>query len=262
MFYEFVQKLGYNTISRSTRLYELALFIYECFYRIFRPSSYSQATKTILTRQIYFTSVQILPFFIFLCVVVGAALISATLSMLKQMGLLDYFGKVMVGLIITEIAPLMSVFLIALRSSSAINTEIAVMKVNGELNTLKAFKINHLDYLVIPRILNGVISLTILTALFALIAVCGGLVISFLFFGSTVDGYINTIVVSIDFYQISIMLVKSIAFGFFIAVIPIYSGLRASTEMTAIPISVLRGMVMVFNSIIIIEGVALAARFI
>jgi phospholipid/cholesterol/gamma-HCH transport system permease protein len=257
-----VKRLGSAAIVRSLFLFELLYFIFECFYLLFKPSSYSQATKTILVRQIYFTSVQILPFFIFLCIVVGSALISAALSILKQMGLLDYFGSVMVGIVITEVAPLMSVFLIALRSSSAINAEIAVMKVNGELNTLKAFGISHLNYLVIPRILNGMISLTLLTFLFATITVCGGFIISFIFSGATFDSYINTIIASVNFYQIAVMFVKSMAFGFFITVIPIFSGLRASGELTAIPIAVLHGMVRVFNAIIIIEGLALAARFI
>lgn len=261
MFYDFMRGVGSTVISHTYRFYRIVSFIYTCFYLILKPSSYSQATKTVLIKQIYFTSVQILPFFFFISIVVGTVLITSTLSVLKHWSLLDYFGNVMVGVILTEIAPLFSVVLIALRSSSAINTEIAVMKVNNELNTLHAYRINYLHYLVIPRILNGIISLTILTYLFALIMVGGGLIISYLFLGTYIDSYLTTIIVSIDFYQVAIMLVKSIAFGFFITVIPLYSGIQASDEMTAIPIAVLNGMVSVFNAIITIEGLALVAKF-
>ena len=41
------------------------------------------------------------------------------------------------GFIVTELSPLVTVFFITLRSSSAINTEMAVMKVDGEIKTLE-----------------------------------------------------------------------------------------------------------------------------
>lgn len=58
--------------------------------------------------------------------------------------------------------------LITLRSSAAINTEMAVMKVNQEIKTLEIFRIDIIDYLVMPRIINGIVSIVLLSSLFPL----------------------------------------------------------------------------------------------
>jgi len=75
------------------------------------------------------------------------------------------------------------VLLIALRSSSAINTEIAVMKVNNELKTLDVFNIDVISYLFLPRIINGVVSVVLLSSLFSILALLSGLLFSNLILG-------------------------------------------------------------------------------
>ena len=82
------------------------------------------------------------------------------------------------GFMVAEIAPLVTVLLIALRSSSAINAEIAVMKVNNELNTLTVFRIDIITYLFPPRVISGIASVVLLTCLFALIVLTCGLIYS------------------------------------------------------------------------------------
>jgi phospholipid/cholesterol/gamma-HCH transport system permease protein len=55
-------------------------------------------------------------------------------------------------------------------------------------------------------------------------------------------------------------LIKCAVFGFFITLIPIRFGLRASHEFTSIPIVVSGGMVNVFTAIIIIEVLSLITK--
>jgi len=47
------------------------------------------------------------------------------------------------------------------------------------------------------------------------------------------------------------------AFGFVVMLIPIYSGLKATSAYTAIPISVLNGMVKLFIALFFIEVLSL-----
>jgi ABC-type transporter Mla maintaining outer membrane lipid asymmetry permease subunit MlaE len=53
---------------------------------------------------------------------------------------------------------------------------------------------------------------------------------------------------------------KTIVFGFFISVIPLYNGWKTQYRTTDIPVSVLRGMMGVFMSIVFVEVVLLVAR--
>jgi len=174
----------------------------------------------------------------------------------------DYLGRLLMGFVVTELSPFVTVLLIALRSSSAINAEIAVMKVSRELNTLESFRIDLIHYLFIPRILNGMLSMVLLTSLFALVVLSIGLLVSSLVFGTSVDAYIDTLLHSADVLDIVILLIKCAAFGFFITLIPIRLGLNASQELTSIPVAVLNGMVKVFLAIVTIEALSSILRFI
>lgn len=252
--------IGEKVIASYRDLYDLVIFATSCIFFIATPSSYDRATRKVLIRQVYFTSVQILPFFLTLCFVFGSIIIGAAMGMVKQMGLFDLLGEMVFGLIITEIAPLITVILISLRSSSAMNTEIAVMNVNNELATLKAFGIDEKRYLAMPRIINAVVSIVMLSYLFAFISILSGSFFSFLFFGTGFELYINMLAKSISLGDIAILLFKSVAFGLAVSIIPIYSGLLASKQMTGIPISVLKGMVRIFNAIIFIEVASLALK--
>ncbi|NTW76741.1 MAG: ABC transporter permease, partial [Syntrophaceae bacterium] len=151
-------------------------------------------------------------------------------------------------------------FFITLRSSSAINAEMAVMKVDGEIKTLETFRIDVIDYLLIPRIINGIISLVLLSGLFSIVLMSSGIIFSWVIFGISIDVYSSILLNSADFSYIIISLIKCVILGFFITLIPIRSGLSASKEFTSIPISVSNGMVNVFIAIIIIEVLSLVTK--
>jgi phospholipid/cholesterol/gamma-HCH transport system permease protein len=216
----------------------------------------------VLIHQIYFTSVQILPLFLFVAAIFGILINGMAFQVVKNLGLSDYLGRLLMGFVVTELAPFVTVLLIVLRSSAAINTEIAVMKVNRELNTLERFRIDLIHYLFIPRILTGMLSMVLLTSLFSLVVLVSGFVISSLVFETSEETYIDTLLHSADFLDIVILLIKCATFGFFITLIPIRQGLSATKELTSIPVVVLNGMVKVFLSIITIEVLSSILRFI
>jgi phospholipid/cholesterol/gamma-HCH transport system permease protein len=193
-------------------------------------------------------------------IILGSLLIGIVFQLLKQLGLTDYFGNVLMGLIVTELSPLFTVLFITLRSASAINTEMAVMKVNGEIRTLETFRIDVINYLLIPRMINGVVSLVLLSSLFSTVLIFSGTLFSRLIFGMSTDVYVNILLNSTNFSDIVISLIKCAVFGFFITLIPIRFGLRASYELTSIPIAVSGGMVSVFTAIIIIEVLSLITK--
>jgi phospholipid/cholesterol/gamma-HCH transport system permease protein len=131
------------------------------------------------------------------------------------------------------------------------------MKVNKELNTLKEYHIDLIDYLFIPRIISGIISVTSLSALFAIIMLSSGYLFAFFYMGMDLYSYKMLLLNAIEIKDFVILVSKGIAFGFATMVIPIYSGLNAFDSYTAIPISVLNGMVKLFISLFVIEVLSL-----
>ncbi len=64
--------------------------------------------------------------------------------------------------------------------------------------------------------------------------------------------YIAALLESANFFDLIAMVVKSAVFGFFIVMIPIRYGIRATNELTSISAAVLIGMVNVFIAIVIV----------
>ncbi|HET6460984.1 MAG TPA: ABC transporter permease [Syntrophales bacterium] len=257
-----ITRIGAKSINLARTFRDTIYFATVIILKMFSKASYSSAMRVVLVQQIYFTSVQILPLFIGISIIFGTLLMGIVLQIVKNLGLAEHIGSIIMDIVVAELAPFVTVLLIALRSSSAINTEIAVMKVNKELNTLEKFNIDPVDYLFLPRVINGVVSVVLLSAFFSILVLTSGLIFSKALFGLSLESYSNVLLSSANFYDIVISLIKCCTFGFFITLIPIRFGLNATNDLTSIPISVLNGMVDVFIAIVFIEVLSLILIFI
>lgn len=258
-----IEGIGRGTINTLLSLRATLLLAARIFVRLFDRQTYNSASRMVFINQFYFTSVQILPLFLFVAAIFGSLVNGMAFQVIKNLGLADYLGRLLMGFVVTEIAPFITVLLIALRSSSAINAEIAVMKVNRELNTLETFNISVIDYLFVPRVLAGMLSMVLLSGLFSMIMLVIGLSVSSIIFGMGVDDYISVLLQSASLPDLIIVMIKCATFGFFITLIPISRGLNASQEeLTSIPVAVLNGMVRVFLAIVVIEVLSSIVRFI
>jgi phospholipid/cholesterol/gamma-HCH transport system permease protein len=254
-----IERLGQVSTVMARDLREVLSFSLQIIIKIFQRKSYNSATRMVLINQIYFTSVQLLPLFLTVSLIFGSTLVAISVKIFFDFNLTEHLGRFLMGFVVTELSPFITVLLIALRSASAINTEIAVMKVNNELKTLDVFNIDTINYLFLPRIINGILSIILLSGLFSIMVLLSGAFFSKLIVGMSMHDYADVLLQSASFSGILILIIKCAAFGFFITLIPIRFGLRASHELTSIPIAVLNGMVNVFIAIVIIEVLSLFA---
>jgi len=249
----FFENLGEKSINSLTSTLEVIKFTLICLLHIFRPSSYNPAMKMVLMKQIYFTAIGIIPLFLLLAFMFGSVIIGVVIYLATEYSLQEEIGSIIITFVVDEFAPFFTALLISLRSGAAVNTEIAVMKVNKELNTLQKYKIDLIDYLFLPRIIAGVMSVVSLSILFAIIMLSSGFLFTFFYMNMDFATYRYILVSAIELNDFLVLLIKSIAFGFVIMLIPIYSGLSTEYSNTAIPISVLKGMVKLFVAIFFIE---------
>ncbi|MBU0631012.1 ABC transporter permease [bacterium] len=257
MITNFIENIGNSAIRAGSSFYEAIKFAVICIVHMLHPKSYNPAMIMVLTKQIYFTAVQIIPFFTFLAFLFGSIIIGFVVSLAFEYSLQDQIGSIIINFTLDEFAPFFTALLISLRSSTAVNTEIAVMKVNHELSTLEHFKIDLIDYLFIPRIFAGMISVTSLSLIFAIIMLSSGYIFTLFYMGMDLNSYVKMLISSIEVKDLSVLVLKSAAFGFVIMLIPIYSGLKTMQSYSAIPISVLNGMVKLFIAIFAIEVLSL-----
>jgi len=257
MFLRFVEGIGSKTLSIFNSFYEAFYFTFICFIHLINPKSYSPAMLMVLVKQIYFTAVTIIPLFTMMAIIFGSIIIGVVISLASVYGLQDSIGSILITFSVDEFAPFFTALLISLRSGTAVNTEISVMSVNNELNTLKEYKIDLINYLFLPRIISGIISVTSLSILFALIMLSSGYLFTLFYMNMDFHTYSSLLLTAIELSDVIILLSKGIAFGFVAMIIPIYSGLNTANSYTAIPISVLNGMVKLFIALFIIEVLSL-----
>ncbi len=257
MILRFIENIGDKTITSLFSIYEALKFTSLCLFHMLNPKSYNPAMRMVLTKQIYFTAVGIIPLFIIIAFLFGSVIIGVVISLATEYNLQDQIGSIIVTFVIDEFAPFFTALLISLRSGTAINTEIAVMSVNKELNTLKEYDIDIIDYLFLPRIISGIISVTSLSILFALIMLSSGYLFTLFYMNMDFHTYQFLLISAIEVKDITILLLKSVAFGFVTMLIPIYSGLTTGDSYSDIPISVLNGMVKLFIALFFIEVLSL-----
>jgi len=257
----FLEKLGNRSIVLFFSLRDSLQFILSIIYHMLNPKSYNQAMQMVFIKQFYFTAVGIIPLFIMMAFLFGSVIIGVVIYLATEYSLQSEIGSIIITFVVDEFAPFFTALLISLRSGAAINTEIAIMSVNNELNTLKEYKIDLIDYLYLPRILSGILSVVSLSILFAIIMLSSGYVFTFFYMNMDLNTYKYLLLNVIEIEDIVTLLLKSFAFGFVIMLIPIYSGLKTQNRYSGVPISVLNGMVRLFIAVFFIEVLSLIIQF-
>ena len=129
--------------------------------------------------------------------------------------------------VILEFAPTFISIIMAGKVGSYITSSIGTMRVTEQIDALRTLSTNPFNYLVIPRILAGVISLPILVLVGDIIGVLGGFLIctKVLNFNATV--YLQNTYNFLQFMDVFSGLVKACVFGFIITFMGCYHGFNA-----------------------------------
>lgn len=250
---QIIAKLGRWAIDTSLFYYGYLNFTLNFLKGCFNLHLLNPSVKLVFFRQIYFTGVQIIPMFSVVSIVMGLVLVGGLTKFMVQFGAQDRVGEVLVLITIKHLAPTVAAILLILRSSSAVTAEIALMKMNNEIDTLRSLSINPYIYLYIPRILSGVVCLGALATIFVYISILGGYMILSFNLNISFDFLIQTIFDAFSFKIVLAFLIKILLLGYFVMSIPIYTALQVEDAVTEIPIALLKGMLRLFYAMILVE---------
>jgi phospholipid/cholesterol/gamma-HCH transport system permease protein len=123
-----------------------------------------------------------------------------------------------------ELSPTVLTFILAGRIGSMIASEIGTMRVTEQIDALEVMGINSRAYLVLPKIIAGLISLPILVTVSAFLAHFGGLVAGNLSGEVTISEFTLGMQTYYEPQQVVVMYVKAITFGFIITAVSAYQG--------------------------------------
>lgn len=251
----FVEDIGRRFVATALFYHGFTRFSRQIFRAFVLLKPFNPAVFIVLTRQVYFTGIQILPTFIMLSLAIGIGIIGVLTQMMINIGASDSVGPFLTTFFVREAAPLITATLFALRSSTAITAEIALMKLNREIETLRSLEVDPHDYLYAPRILSGMICMLALSTIFIYVGILGGYSIMGIFLDTTLDVIVAQMYDTLTVRDILCFIFKVTAWGYLLFAIPIYSALEVQASTFEIPIALLRGMMRLFYAGILVEAI-------
>jgi phospholipid/cholesterol/gamma-HCH transport system permease protein len=262
--YAWLNLRGQGSIDRLNAWVRVFRFASTALVGVLSPSTYNKATRLVVQKQIYFTAWQILPGFAAFAALFSFLIIEIVATTAREYGLYEYALELIVRILVLEILPLITALFIALRTGAAINTEVALMKIQNELDALQRIGIDPLRLELLPRVVGGTVSVLALTAVNIVVALwlTHLLIIDFHPWTLTTGDFTRMIGKVLDMPALIVLWAKTLAFGFAVTVIPISEGLSTPQKLYYAPIAVLRGMVRLFFSLMLIEAAALAIVYV
>jgi phospholipid/cholesterol/gamma-HCH transport system permease protein len=179
-----------------------------------------------IRQEIVRAGVALLPMFLFTAAALGFLVIGQTVSALARVGATEYLGSTMVIVVVRELGPLLTAMLVLARVGTANVIELGTARAMGEVEALEALGIDPVHYLIVPRVwgmMAGIFSLTVYLIIGAL---ASGYLFAFLQDVPLTPGdYFKQLVESLGWLDFALLALKTLGFGFFIAIVTCYHGL-------------------------------------
>lgn len=144
---------------------------------------------SLLIRQVYSIGVLSMVIIGLSAFAIGAVLALQFYTQLSRFGAEDAVGAGLALVLLRELGPVVTGLLFAGRAGSAITAEIGLMKTTEQLSIMEMMGVDPLRRIVAPRLWGGIISMPLLTAIFDMVAIYGGVVVGVQWLGADAGGF-------------------------------------------------------------------------
>jgi phospholipid/cholesterol/gamma-HCH transport system permease protein len=242
-----IGQIGRYTIEYTAATGRTFLFLLSAFAWAFRPPS----RVRLIIHHIRTIGVESLSVVILSGVFTGMVMGLQGYYSLRKFNAENFLGSAVALGILRELGPVLSAFMVTGRTGSAMAAEIASMKVTEQIDALYSMAINPIQYLVSPRILAGLISMPLLTAIFDVVAIYGAFVVGVQLLGVSSGSYFAGMELSVVFKDVLSGFLKSVSFGLIITWICCYKGFNAPPMATGVGQATTESVVLCFVMILV-----------
>ena len=240
---------------------QLALFC-RAIASIFSKNRSLKTDSRNIIMQTFFTAVEIFPILFIVATLFGTVTIIEVISMTGKMGFADFVGSIIVVVIIRELGPILTAFLIAGRSGSSLTTYIGSMVINYEVDALATMGVNPIRFLVMPSLIGGCIAMLIMNIFFSASAICAGYLVTkgaVVVTGNMMNiqltwSYLSTeILNAITLSDFIFIILKPLTFGAIITTNACYQALNIQREVRQVPKAVSRSVIKSFLYVVVAD---------
>jgi phospholipid/cholesterol/gamma-HCH transport system permease protein len=127
-----------------------------------------------------------------------------------------------------ELAPVFSALMVTMRAGSAISTELGTMRVTEQVDALETMAVNPVQYLLVPRVLAGLIMVPILVMVFNAAGMSGGYFVSVVVKGISAGTFLARTQQWLDPEDVFEGIIKGAVFGLVVSLISCHKGYHAT----------------------------------
>lgn len=238
-----VERVGRRTIASFSETWALFGTLRDAVAADFAPGiAARKLTHAIMMTQVMFTGVQALSLVSIIGLLIGASIIIQTNMMVPADG--ELIGRVLVAVVLRELAPLITAIVVAGRSGTAIATELGNMKVNSEVLALSSLGVDPLRYVVLPRMVGCVVSVVALMIYFSIVSLSAAFGIGILSSGASLSSFQQGVSGSVMPYDLALFFLKGVGLGTIVGWLSCHFGLQVKSSPTEVPQMASRAVVM------------------
>jgi phospholipid/cholesterol/gamma-HCH transport system permease protein len=210
-----IESLGANVIAsleRTGRTFNLMLLV---LWELVQPPYRFYP----IVRQMYFIGARSMVLIVASGVTVGMVMGLQFYNILERFGSVDLLGSGVALSVILELGPVMTALMVVGRAGSSITAEIGIMRITEQIDALECMAVSPHKFLIGPKLIAGVLSVPLLTALFDFVALFGGYFVGVVMFGIGEGSYMNGMIDNVEWSDVRLGLVKSVIFGLLVTLI-------------------------------------------
>ena len=133
-------------------------------------------------------------------------------------------ASVVILSITRELSPVLAGLMVAGRVGASIAAEIGTMRVTEQIDALKTLSVNPIKYLVVPRVIAGLVMMPALVLIGDIIGVYGGYIVSVHILGFSPGNYLHQSWDVLERIDVVSGLTKAAVFGFLVTLLGCYHG--------------------------------------
>ncbi|HLC18408.1 MAG TPA: ABC transporter permease [Thermodesulfobacteriota bacterium] len=220
---EYLEKIGLLTKQVVDTAGSLVIMLTQAVMYTFTPPIKARN----IFKQMEFVGVQSLFVVILTGGFTGMVMALQSYNALKRFGAESLVGPTVALSMTRELGPVLTGLMVTGRAGSAMATELGTMRVTEQIDALYTMAVNPIKYLVVPRIIAGVLMFPILTIVTDAVGIVGGYLIGVKVLGINSGVFIGR---TIDFVSVDDIfngLYKSIVFGLITTLVASYHGFYA-----------------------------------
>ena len=218
-----LQAIGHGVLALFEAVGHLSLFALEATSHCARPPFYPR----LLLRQMVEIGFYSLPVVGLTGLFAGMVLALQSYTGFSRFSAESTIPTVVVLSITRELGPVLAGLMVAGRVGAAMAAEIGTMRVTEQIDALTTLSTNPHKYLIVPRLLAGLLMLPFLVLVTDIIGVGGGYLVSVYKLGFNPDAYINNTLEYLEVMDVASGLVKAAVFGYLIALMGCYQGFHS-----------------------------------